>query len=143
MDARDVMTPDVKCVPPSATLREAAMQMKTLNVGALPVCDNDRLAGMITDRDIIVRSVADGHDPSSDLVRDAMTPGLIYCFDDQSTSEIAEMMADRQVRRLPVLNRNKQLVGIISLGDLATSTGDEELSGHALECISEPAAIGG
>lgn len=135
METRDVMTADVERIPPTATLQEAAMRMQELNVGALPVCDKDRLVGMVTDRDIALRSVARGQDPRQDTVRDVMTPQIIYCFDDQNVEEVAAQMRDHQVRRLPVLNREKRLVGIVSLGDLAMEA-DEQLTGNALRGIS-------
>src|SRR5438552_2424977 len=137
MQVREAMTRNAQCIPPSATLQQAAERMKALDVGSLPVCDNDRLVGMITDRDITVRSVSDGHDPRSDHVCDAMTPKVIYCFEDQDVSEAAQLMKEKQIRRLPVLNRNKRLAGIVSLGDLAIESGDEQLVGAALEGISE------
>jgi len=139
MRVKEVMTRDAECTRPDAALQDAAARMKELNVGALPVCDNDRLIGMITDRDITVRATADACDPRSTCVRHVMTPNLVYCFDDQLVSEAARLMQDNQIRRLPVLNRDKRLVGMVSLGDLATKTGDEELTGAALEEVSEPA----
>jgi CBS domain-containing protein len=140
MQVKDVMTTDVECVCPKTTLREAAQKMKELDVGPLPVCgDDDRLAGIITDRDIAVRAVAAGLDPGTAQVRDIMTPNIIYCFEDQEVSDAAHMMEQNQIRRLAVLNRKKRLVGIVSLGDLAVDTGDEQLAGHTLEAISEPA----
>jgi len=135
----NVMTKGAECTQPNATLQEAAWRMKDLNVGSLPVCSQDRLVGMVTDRDIIVRSVAEGRDPRADRVQDVMTPGIVYCFDDQDVIEAVELMRDKQVRRLPVLNRDKQLVGIVSLGDLAVESGNDALCGHALEGVSEPA----
>jgi CBS domain-containing protein len=138
MYARDVMTEGVQCIPPTATIQKAAIMMQSLDVGALPVCDKDRLIGMITDRDIAMRSAAQGHDPMLEIVRDSMTPRVVYCFEDQDVSEVAQIMRDRQVRRIPVLNREKRLVGMISLGDLAIET-DGSLSAHALKGISEPA----
>jgi CBS domain-containing protein len=138
----DVMSKGAECIRPNASLKEAAERMKQLDVGALPVCDNDHLAGMITDRDITIRSVAEGHDPRSDRVKDIMTAGIVYCFDDQEVTEAAELMCEKQIRRLPVLNRDKRLVGIVSLGDLAIEAGDDALCGHALEGVSEPAGIG-
>jgi len=139
MRVNEVMTKGAECVRPDATLREAAGRMRDLDCGALPVCgDDDRLAGILTDRDITIRSVAAGHDPGKDRVRDVMTPGLVYCFDDQDAKEAAKIMQDRQIRRLPVLNRDKRLVGIVSLGDLAVQTGDEKTVGSTLEGISEP-----
>jgi CBS domain-containing protein len=133
------MTRGAECTCPDATLQEAAGRMKALDVGSLPVCDKDRLVGVITDRDITVRSVSDGHDPRTEKVRDIMTPGVVFCFEDQDVAEIAEIMRTKQVRRLPVLNSDKRLVGIVSIGDLAVDTGDDEMAGHALEGISEPA----
>jgi CBS domain-containing protein len=140
MRVKDVMTAGVECISPSATLREAAQKMKELDVGPLPICgSDDRLAGIITDRDITVRAVAAGLDPSTAEVRDIMTPQIIYCFEDQDVSDAAHMMEQNQIRRLAVLNRDKRLVGILSLGDLAVDSGDEEMAGHTLEAISEPA----
>jgi len=139
MRVSEVMTRGVECTRPDATLQEAARRMKDLDVGALPVCHNDRLVGMLTDRDIAVRSVAEGHDPRADRVNDILTPDLVYCFEDQDVNEVAELMRAKQVRRLPVLNRDKRLLGIVALGDLAVRPGHEDLSGHVLEGISEPA----
>jgi CBS domain-containing protein len=133
------MTPGVECARPTDSVAHAAERMRQLNVGSLPVCDNDRLVGMITDRDITVRATASCCAPEATCVRDVMTPEVIYCFDDQDVSEAARLMEERQVRRIVVLNRDKRLVGVVSLGDLAVKTGDEELSGEALEQVSEPA----
>jgi CBS domain-containing protein len=139
MQLKDIMTPNPACTRPNATLWEAARRMRDLDVGPLPVCGEDhRLAGMITDRDITVRAVAEGKDPTTP-VREAMTQEVIYCFQDQDVQEAAWMMQERQVRRLLVLNRDKQLVGIVSLGDLAVETGDRERAGAVLQDVSEPA----
>jgi CBS domain-containing protein len=138
MRVSDVMTHNAECTRPDATVQEAAARMKSLNVGSLPVCDNDRLVGMITDRDITVRSVSGGQDPMAEHVRNVMTAQVIYCFEEQDVREAARIMQQEQVRRLPVLNQDKRLVGIVSLGDLAVETGDEQMAGHALEGISEP-----
>jgi CBS domain-containing protein len=118
---REVMTRHVEVAHPDSTLEEAAEKMKLFDIGPLPVCDGGRLVGLITDRDIIVRSVAQGEDPSRDRVRDVMTPEVIYCFEDQLVEEAARLMQERQVDQLPVLNRDQRLVGIVSLGDLAGS----------------------
>jgi CBS domain-containing protein len=139
MKARDVMTRHVECIAPEATVQGAAARMESLNVGSLPICEEARLIGMITDRDIVLRSVAAGHDPKLQRVHEVMTHDVTYCFDNQEVAEISEIMSQKQIRRLPVLNRDKQLVGIISLGDLAVETGNEKLAGHALEGISEHA----
>jgi CBS domain-containing protein len=141
MIVREVMTANVECIRPGDTLRTAAVKMRDLNVGALPVCgENDRLAGMLTDRDIIVRAIAGSADPATTQVRQVMTPEVVYCFDDDDISEAALLMEQHQIRRLIVLDQQKRLVGILSLGDLAVKAGDDQLSGEALEQVSEPAA---
>lgn len=138
MRVSEVMTQGVEGIGPDATLQEAAAKMKSLDVGPLPVCDNDRLVGMVTDRDITVRATAEGDAPTDVRVRDVMTSEVIYCFEDELVEDAARLMAAKQVRRLVVLNRDKRMVGIVSLGDLAVKTGDEQLAGNALEGISEP-----
>ena len=139
MRVRDVMTRGPECTYPDATVREAAIRMQALDVGSLPVCDNDRLIGMVTDRDLTVRTTAAGADPNNARVRDAMTPGVHYCFEDQDVAEAARMMKDKQIRRLPILDRSKRMVGIVSLADLSVATHDEILAGNTLEAVSEPA----
>jgi len=141
MQVKDVMTHGVECVNPDTTLQEAARKMKDLDVGPLPVCDHDRLAGMITDRDITVRGVAEGKDPRNSRVRDVMSEGINYCFDDEDVADAARQMREKQIRRLVVLNREKRMVGIVSLGDLAVETGDEHLSGDTLRKVSQPAGV--
>jgi CBS domain-containing protein len=130
LKVQDLMTCDVAFVAPSGTIAEAAEAMYRLDVGCLPVAENDRLIGMITDRDIAVRGVAAGCGPDTP-VKSVMTSEVCYCFEDQDLAEIAANMAEIQVRRLPVMNRDKKLVGIISIGDIATSqtTAAEALSG--------------
>jgi len=136
MQVKEVMTPEVECVSPENTLQEAARKMRDLDVGPVPVCDHDRLAGILTDRDIAVRAVAEGRDPTSTRVRDVMTPEVVYCFEDQDVQEAARLMEEKQVRRLLVLNRDKRLTGIVSLGDVAVETGDRNLAGRTLERVS-------
>lgn len=138
MQVRQIMTRHVECTRPDASLQEAATKMKQLEIGPLPVWENNRLAGFITDRDITVRATAEGRDPKTTLVREVMTPSVVYCFDDQEVEEAAQIMKDLQVRRLAVLDRDERLVGIISLGDLAVETGDDRLVGETLEVVSEP-----
>ncbi len=137
MKAAEVMTPEAQCVAPDQTLTEAAKRLRYLEVGALPVCENDRLIGMITDRDITVRAVATGLPPEQTQVRAAMSPGVIYAFEDQDVKEVSQLMAKHQIRRLPVLNRQKRLVGMIALGDLAMET-SADMAGRALQAISLP-----
>jgi CBS domain-containing protein len=139
MQLRDVMTHQVEVVRPGAAVQEAAALMRDLDVGSLPVCDGTRLQGMVTDRDITIRATADGRDPRQTPVREVMTSELFYCFEDQPVEEAASLMEEHQIRRLPILNRQKDLVGIVSLGDLAVDTSDEELVGEVLEEVSEPA----
>ena len=148
MRLKEVMTRDVEMVRPESTLVEAARMMKDLNVGPIPVCDDREIVGMITDRDITTRAVAEGYDPARTQVRDIMTTELLYCFEDQEVSDAARLMQQRQVRRLVVLNRKRELAGIVSLGDLAVETGDEQLAGETLEQVSaesveERARLGG
>ena len=136
---KDVMTPRVEVIHPGATLEDAAQKMKAFDVGVIPVCDGERLVGMLTDRDIVVRVIAEQRDPKRMAVRDAMTPQVTYCFDDDSVEKAAMLMVEKQIRRLVVLNREKRLVGIVSLGDLAVHTENTQLSGEVLEYVSEPA----
>jgi CBS domain-containing protein len=141
MELKQVMTRGVECVRPEDSIAKAAERMRELNVGSLPVCgDHDKLVGMITDRDITVRATAAACDPCATCVQDVMTPEVVYVFEDQDVVEAARLMEDKQVRRLVVLNRDKRLVGIVALGDLAVKAGDDRLSGEALEQVSEPAA---
>lgn len=139
MKIKDVMTRDVMAVSPDTTVADAATQMKALDVGPLPVCDGERLMGMLTDRDLTTRVTAAGQDPHTATVRDAMTTEVIYCFEDQDVQEAAEMMKTHKIRRLLVLNREQRLVGIVSLGDLAVKTGEEKTPAEALTEVSEPA----
>ena len=139
MKVNEIITHDPQVIHPETALIEAAQKMKSLDIGMLPVCDGDRLVGVITDRDITVRGVAQGYDPKTARVQEVMTPEVIYCFDDEDVKDVAKKMEKKQVRRLPVLNREKRLVGIVSLGDLAVRTGKEKLAGEVLEAVSEPA----
>ena len=135
MKVRDIMTRDVRVANPDQTIREAAQMMAELDAGALPVGEQDRLVGMITDRDIAVRAVAHGKSPDT-RVRDVMTDDVKYCFDDDDVEDVARNMADIQVRRLPVVNRDKRLVGIVAIADIAASE-EPEVVGEAVSGISE------
>jgi CBS domain-containing protein len=135
MQVSDVMTPAVHYVHPEQTLREIAIFMADLDVGALPVGEKNRLVGMITDRDIVVRGLADGRDADA-KVREVMTPFVRYCYADEKIDHVARNMGDIQVRRLPVLNRDKRLVGIVSLGDIANERGPG-IAGEAILRVSE------
>lgn len=141
MKLHEVMTKDVEIIHPEDTLQTAANKMRDRNVGFLPVCDGDRLIGVLSDRDLIVRALADGVNSNAIVGRDLITSPAIYCFDDQSLEEAAKLMHDNQIRRLVILNRdNKRMVGVISLGDLAINV-DDKTSGDVLQSISEPESI--
>jgi len=134
----EVMTRDVEVIGPNAVLKEAAAKMKDLDVGLIPVCDGDELKGTLTDRDITVRATAEGRNPSKTKVS-AMSTEIAYCFEDQEIEEAMSLMEARQIRRLPILNSEKRLVGIVSLGDLAVHSGQNELLGETLKEVSRPA----
>ena len=136
MKIRDCMSTDVHLARPNDTIQEAALMMAEIDAGVLPVSDKDMLVGMITDRDIAVRGVADGRGPDA-AVAEVMSHEVKYCYDDEDVEEVLANMGDIQLRRLPVLNRNKRLVGIVSLGDLAL-TGARAKTGQALGDISRP-----
>jgi CBS domain-containing protein len=136
MQVSDAMTTDVKVTSPSESIRDAARIMAEIDAGALPVGESDRLVGMITDRDIAIRAVAMGKGPNTP-VREVMTQEVRYCFDDDDVEDVAQNMADIKVRRLPVLNQQKRIVGVLSLGDIALADGPKH-AGSALCGISEP-----
>jgi CBS domain-containing protein len=136
MQIGEAMTNDVRTINPKQSIREAARLMAQIDCGVLPVGENDRLMGMITDRDIAIRAVAEGKSPDTP-VRDIMSPEVKYCFADEDLEEVAAAMAEIQVRRLAVLDRDKNLVGIVSLADMALNDGPENV-GQALCGISEP-----
>jgi CBS domain-containing protein len=136
MQIREAMSDDVRIASPNQTIRDAAILMAKIDAGILPVGDNDRLVGMISDRDIAVRAIALGKGPDTP-VREVMSEDVKYCFEDDDVDDVAQNMADIKVRRLPVLNKSKRLVGIVSLGDLALTDGPAN-AGEALCGISEP-----
>jgi CBS domain-containing protein len=138
MNVETVMTRDVAVVSATDSVRAAADVLKRLNIGSAPVCNGRSLVGMITDRDIAVRAVADGRDPVNTPVEQVMTRDVVYCFVDQDVQEVADAMAASQVRRMPILNRQHELVGIVSLGDLAVDVADDEMTGEVLEEVSQP-----
>jgi CBS domain-containing protein len=139
MRVKDAMSKNVTWVGPELTLRQAARKMRELDIGCLPVGKDDRLIGIITDRDIACRAVAKGWDSAKKTVKEAMSKDVVYCFDDQDVAQAAEIMEKKQVHRLPVLNRRKRMVGILSLGDLALNA-PNELSGEVVEAVSRRAA---
>jgi CBS domain-containing protein len=136
MKVSEVMTRDVVLAEPSQTIAEAAQRMAKCDSGALPVGENDRLVGMITDRDIALRAVARNLPPDT-LVRKVMSTEVLYCFDDENIDHVAKNMGEQQIRRLPVVDRDKRLVGIISIADIAYST-TTKTAGQAVADISRP-----
>ncbi len=139
MRVNEVMTRHVRVASPKDTIREAARIMAQIDAGVVPVGENDRLVGMLTDRDIAVRAVAEGKGPDT-TVGEVMTPDVQYCFDDEDIDEVCQNLGDQQIRRIPVVNRQKRLVGILSLGDLALSGGNGA-TGETLAAISRPGGM--
>jgi CBS domain-containing protein len=134
---REVMTRDPQCVSENDSIVDAARIMQSVDTGVVPVVDGKKIIGMITDRDIVVRLVAEGKDPSSAQVSEAMTTTVRKVDEDAPISEVVELMSNEQIRRVPVVNKNDELVGIVSLADLATNTKQPGKVGKAVEEISE------
>jgi CBS domain-containing protein len=136
MRVSEAMTRDVRVANPGQSIRDAARMMAEIDAGAMPVGENDRLVGMITDRDIAIRAVAQGKGPDTP-VREVMSSEVKYCFEDEDLEHVAKNMGDIQVRRLPVVNRDKRLVGIVALGDIARKE-DAETTGQTTAGVSRP-----
>ena len=134
----EVMTRNVQVISPEATIKEAAQQMRGGDFGMLPVGENDRMIGAISDRDIAIRAIAEGKE-SSTRVRDVMSEGLVWAFDTDSIEDAAKLMSEHQVRRLPIVDKDKRLVGIVALGDFAIDSSDIVPAAGALAEISRPA----
>jgi CBS domain-containing protein len=124
---KEVMTGRVECIGPQDTCDVCARKMRDLDIGCLPVCDNDRIVGIVTDRDIVCRCLAEGKNPLEHPVFQIMTKGCIWCYDDQDLGHAEALMEEHQIRRIAVMSRDKRLVGILSLGDLAVRTNDEHM----------------
>lgn len=133
---KDLMSRDVKFVSPETTIRDAARQMRDGDFGMLPVAEDDRMIGAVSDRDIAVRAIADDKGPET-TVREIMSDGICWAYEDESVEKAARMMSERQVRRLPVVNRGKRLVGIVALGDFAVQSGESKPTVQALCGISQ------
>ena len=144
MKIEDVMHRNVEVIATDATVREAAQRMSASNIGVLPVCVGDRIAGMLTDRDIVVRSIARGDDPDKRCARDIMTRDVERCHAQDSLDEASQRMADRQIQRLLVMDENERLVGIVSIADLARARGDAPVAEAMAEikAPTKPSAIG-
>ena len=143
MQAKKIMTPDVECISPEMPIQEAAGKMKSLDVGFLPVCENDKLIGTITDRDIVLRVVAEGRNIGDCTARDVMGQDQDVCwrYDDDSVDDIADYMAEKTIRRVLILNHDKRLVGVISIGDLAQARGEQKKAGETIKEISEAPSL--
>jgi CBS domain-containing protein len=138
MQISEIMSRDVVIVSPSDSLQMVAQKMAEIDSGIMPVGEKDRLVGIVTDRDIVLRAVAKGKTPGKSTARDVMSPDIKYCYEDETLEDAARNMSTLQVKRLPVLNREKRLVGIVSLGDLAMEPEADEQSKDALVGISQP-----
>ncbi|MBI4345788.1 MAG: CBS domain-containing protein [Elusimicrobia bacterium] len=136
MQVREFMSRPVDCISPDATLAEAALAMRIHNVGMLPVSEFDRVVGILTDRDIVVRAVADAASPTLTKVREIMTSRPVFCLSTSEVLEVVRLMEERRVRRLPVLNRENRLVGIVSLDDLPSTGEGYRLVGEVLEALA-------
>ena len=134
---KDLMSRDVKVISPDMTIRDAAKKMRDGDFGMMPVGEDDRLIGTISDRDIAIRAVAEGKDAATS-VRDVMSEGVAWAYEDDSVEEATKIMSERQVRRLPVVDRNKRLVGIVALGDFAVESSEIRPAAQALSEISKP-----
>lgn len=139
MKVQDIMTRDVERIDPDTPIGKAADKMRDLDIGFLPICDNDRLVGTVTDRDITIRSVAQGRDPRLAPVREIMSQQVFYCYEDDDVEKVGQYMQEKEVRRMLILNRQKRLVGVVSIGDLAKASGEKELAGETLGHIAEAA----
>lgn len=137
MQIRDLMTRNVQTISPGDTIREAARMMDGLNVGSLPVCDGEKLVGMVTDRDITIRATSAGRAPDDCKVDEVMTTDVRWCYEDDAVSDVARLMGNVQIRRVPVLDADDRLVGIVALGDIATEA-KENAGGPTLEQVSTP-----
>jgi CBS domain-containing protein len=140
MKLKEIMTRSVETVHPSDTLQFAARKMRDYDIGFIPVCDGDHILGVVSDRDLAVRALAEGRDPSTLIGKEFLTAPVMYCYEDQDVNEAAQLMRDNQIRRLVVLDRDKQLVGVVSLGDLAVNE-TNDFSGEILQSVSEPIAV--
>jgi len=140
MQVKDIMTRDVEIARRDTLLTDAAERMRSHDIGMLPVWDGDQLVGVVTDRDITVRATANKLHPELVRCQDVMTPNVVFCFEDQEVAEAGAIMQDHKIRRLPVVNRQRRLVGIISIGDIALGTGDTKLVGVSIQEVSTPDA---
>ena len=139
MKVQEIMSQNVECIEPETLIAKAAEKMRERDIGFLPICESDRLIGTVTDRDITIRSVAEGRDPRLAPVREIMTQSVFYSYDDDDVERVGKYMQERDVHRMLILNRQKRLVGVITIGDIAKASGAKELAGETLGDIAEAA----
>ncbi len=139
MQIKDIMTKNVQFANPTTSLSQIARLMKKHKCGSIPVAENEKLVGMVTDRDIVLRCIAEEKDPLIMRAEECMSPGILYCFDTDDIEDVLENMGEQAVKRLPVVNKSKNLVGIVSFGDLSTACKDKATCGKAMEQIREAA----
>jgi len=137
MQMRDIMTRNVEIVSPDTSIQEAARKMRSFDVGILPVCENQQCIGVITDRDITIRSTAEGFDPASTYVNEIMTHTVVYCSENDDIRTAARVMEDKQIRRILILDDDKRVLGICSLADLVLDTNDLQLTGEIIHEVSK------
>jgi CBS domain-containing protein len=136
MQAKELMSRNVECVFPDMFIQDVARIMKSMDVGFVPVCKDDRLIGTVTDRDIVLRAVAEDREIRNTRARDVMSDDVFWIYEDQPVEEVADFMATKEIRRVMILDRNKRLVGVISIGDLAKG-GGQRIAGEAIRDIAE------
>ncbi len=139
MKVREIMSRNLECIEPDTSIKDAAEKMRALDVGFLPVCEDNQVLGTLTDRDITIRHVADGQNPYRVKARDIMTPDALYCFEDEEIEEVGRYMQEHEIRRVLIFDRSRQLVGVVSLGDLSKAAGEQQLAGETLKEIAEAA----
>ena len=136
MQVKDIMTRDVQVVSPDTSVLDAARKMRAFDIGCLPVCKGHQCVGIFTDRDIVIRVIADGRDPQTTPVSDIMTTDIVYCSEDENISRVVKLMEDKQVRRVLILDEDRYPVGICSVGDLALDSGDLQLAGEVMHEVA-------
>ena len=139
MKVSEIMTRNVDCIGPETSIATAAERMRDRGIGFLPICHNDRLVGTVTDRDVTIQSVAQGRDPLKVPVLEIMNPQVFYCFEDDDIRKVGQYMQEKEVRRILILNPQKRLVGVVSIGDIAKASGEKQLAGETLGHIAEAA----
>jgi len=139
MKVREIMTANVECISSSMPIAKVAETMRDMDIGFIPVCENDKVVGTVTDRDITIRSVAQGRDPRLAPVSEVMTQTVFHCYEDEEVDSVALAMQQSEVRRMLIFDRQDNLVGVISLGDIAKASGEERIAGETLGQIADAA----